>query len=84
MKICGACVRELPDDSFSERQLGLRQSSRRCEECVAAGNQLVLMRKGRTRSEGDDCPICQLLLPLDPKQSMFHECCMKLVCKGCV
>ena len=84
MKICGACERELPDDSYSEEQRGLRQSIRRCEECVAAGNQLVLMRKGRTRSQKDDCPICQLPLPLDPGQSMLHKCCMKEVCDGCV
>ncbi|EJK77426.1 hypothetical protein THAOC_00745 [Thalassiosira oceanica] len=84
MKICGACVRELPDESYSEEQRGLRQSIRRCEECVAAGNQLVLMKKGRTRPEGDDCPICQLPLPLDFNQSVFQECCMKRVCNGCV
>ena len=47
------------------------------------GNQLVLMKKGRTRSEGDDCPICQLPLPLDSKQSIFRVCCMKRVCNGC-
>ncbi|EJK43665.1 hypothetical protein THAOC_37869, partial [Thalassiosira oceanica] len=84
MKICGACERELPEVSFSEEQRGQRRSSRRCEECVAAGNQLVLMKKGRTRSEGDDCPICQLPLPLDKKQSSFRVCCMKEVCNGCV
>ncbi|EJK47874.1 hypothetical protein THAOC_33376 [Thalassiosira oceanica] len=84
MKICGACVRELPDGSYSEEQRGLRQSIRRCEECVAAGNQLVLMKKGRTRSEADDCPICQLPLPLDMEQSAFQECCMKRVCNGCI
>ena len=53
--VCGACERELPDSSYSVEQRGLRESSRRCEECVAAGTQLVLMKKGRTRSEGDDC-----------------------------
>ncbi|EJK71002.1 hypothetical protein THAOC_07596 [Thalassiosira oceanica] len=84
MKICGACVRELPDGSYSEEQRGLRQSIRRCEECVAAGNQLVLMKKGRTRSEADDCPICQLPLPLDMKHLSFHACCLKRVCDGCV
>ncbi|EJK54894.1 hypothetical protein THAOC_25440 [Thalassiosira oceanica] len=84
MKICGACVRELPDGSYGEEQRGLRQSIRRCEECVAAGNQLVLMKKGRTRSEADDCPICQLPLPLDPTQFMFNTCCMKRVCNGCI
>ncbi|EJK74650.1 hypothetical protein THAOC_03660 [Thalassiosira oceanica] len=83
MKICGACVRELPVESYSVEQRGLRQSIRRCEECVAAGNQLVLMTKGRKRSEKDDCPICQLPLPLDPGQSSFRECCMKRVCNGC-
>ena len=83
MKICGACERELPDGSYSEKQRVRRQSSRRCEECVAAGNQLVLMKKGRTRSVEDDCPICQLPLSLDPKQSMFNPCCTKKVCNGC-
>ncbi|EJK71872.1 hypothetical protein THAOC_06647, partial [Thalassiosira oceanica] len=83
MKICGACVRELPDGSYRDEQRARRQSIRRCEECVASGNQLVLMKKGRTRSEEDDCPICQLPLPLDQKQSSFRECCMKRVCKGC-
>ena len=63
--VCGACERELPDDSYSGEQRVLRQSIRRCEECVAAGNELVLMKKGRTRSEDDDCPICSLPLPLD-------------------
>ena len=84
MKICGSCEqRELPEGAFSEEQRGRRQSIRRCEECVAAGNQLVLMKKGRTRSEEDDCPICQLPLPLDPQQTAFKVCCMTLVCEGC-
>ena len=83
MKICGACERELHDDSYSEEQRELRQSIRRCEECAATGNQLVLMKKGRTRSEEDDCPICQQPLPLDTKQSSFRVCCMKQVCNGC-
>ena len=51
---------------------------------MAAGNELVLMKKGRTKSEKDDCPICQLPLPPDAdKQSYFQVCCMKQVCNGC-
>ena len=84
MLICGACERGLPGGAYSEEQRGRRQSSKRCEECVAAGNQLVLMKKGRTRSEEDDCPLCQLPMPLDLQQTAFNVCCMKLVCKGCV
>ena len=83
MLICGACERGLPDGSYSEGQRGKRQGIRRCEECVATGNQLVLMRKGRARSEEDDCPLCQLPMPLDAKQTTFKVCCMTLVCKGC-
>ena len=83
MMICGACERELPDGSYIEEQWWRRQSSRRCEVCVATGNQLVLMTKGGMRSEWDECPICSLLLPLDPTQLMFKACCMKLVCNGC-
>ena len=51
---------------------------------MAAGNQLVLMRQGRARSDEDDCPICQLPLPLDWGQTTFEVCCMKLVCNGCI
>ena len=82
--ICGACERDLPEGSYSAEQRRLRQSIRRCEECVAAGNELVLMKKGRTRSEEDECPICNLPLPLEGKQSSFQACCMKLVCNGCI
>ncbi|EJK55669.1 hypothetical protein THAOC_24573, partial [Thalassiosira oceanica] len=90
MLICGACERELPEGSYGAGQRARRQSIRRCDECrrcgecVAAGNQLVLMKKGRTRSEEDDCPICQLPLPLDGRQSKFKVCCMTRVCDGCI
>ena len=84
MKVCGACERELPDDSYSEEQRVRRQSIRRCEDCVVAGNQLVLVKKGRTKSEDDDCPICQLPLPLDFKESILKVCCFKKVCNGCL
>ena len=51
---------------------------------MAAGNQLVLMKKGRSKTEEDECPICSLFLPLDPNHSIFQSCCSKLVCNGCV
>ena len=50
---------------------------------MAGGNQLVLMKKGRERPEEEECPICNLLLPLDVKQSFSKACCIKKVCKGC-
>ena len=85
MKVCGACERELPDASYSgEQQLGLRQSTRRCLECEAARNELVLMKKGRTRAEEDTCPLCELPLPVEPHECMLRPCCMKKICNGCI
>ena len=86
MKICGACERELPENSYSEEQRGRRQSIRRCNECVVAGSQLVLMKKGRTRSEEDDCPICSLPLPVDRFQTIpavLHEVGVQWLRLGC-
>ena len=84
MKGCGACERELPDDSYSEEQRRLRQSIRRCNECVAANNELVLMKRGRTRAEEDTCALCQLPLPVAAKECMLKPCCMKIICNGCI
>ena len=69
----GACKLTLPEGAYTEPR-GRRQGIRRCEECVAAGNQLVLMKKGRTRTEEDECPICNLPLPLNWEQSVVKVC----------
>ena len=83
MKICGACERDLPRESFSGKQWRIRKSLRRCAECVAAGNELVLFTKGRERSEDDECPICSRLLPLEDDETLLRTCCMKIICMGC-
>ena len=84
MKICGACMQELSDDEFSAEQQLRRQSTRRCMKCVAAGNELVLMKRGRVRAKEDECPICNLPLPIADNVSMLTSCCMKRVCNGCI
>ena len=83
MKICGACERDLPREAFSGKQWRLRKSLRRCAECVAVGNELVLFTKGRERSEDDECPICSRLLPLQGDETALRTCCLKVVCIGC-
>ena len=60
-----------------------QEELRRCNGCVAAGNELALLTKGRERSAGDECPICSRLLPLSDSESTLHTCCMKTVCDGC-
>ena len=88
MEICGACEEELPRESFSGKQWRLRKSLRRCGECVAAGNELVLFTQGRERPADDECPICSRLFPIASWDSYYDEtllyrCCMKIVCCGC-
>ncbi|EJK65065.1 hypothetical protein THAOC_14131 [Thalassiosira oceanica] len=82
--ICGARQRSLPNDASCEAQRGPGQSSRRCGECVTAGNPLEVMTKGRTRPVSDDCPICQLPLPLDDRHSSWQPCCLAILCDGCI
>jgi len=81
---CGACERLLPDDAFDEEQRRRRQSIRRCQDCIAAGNELVLMKRGTARDEEDFCSVCQLPLPIAMEESMLQPCCMKRVCNGCI
>jgi len=47
---------------------------RRCKDCLAGGTELVLMKTGRTRSEEDECPICNLPLPFDDGEVMLKIC----------
>ena len=84
MKLCGACEKELPKESFSGKQWKLRKSLRRCKGCVAAGKELVLFTQGRERSEDDECSFCSLLLPLDHDEFGISSCCMKKACRGCI
>ena len=83
MKLCGACDCQLPDDAFSAEQQGLRQTVRRCTVCVATGNQLMLMKRGRTRDD-DICSVCQSYLPIEEREYMMQPCCMQRVCNGCI
>ena len=84
MKICGACEKELPRDSFSGKQWKLKKSVRRCKGCVTTGKELVLFTKGRERSADDECPICSRLLPIDDHRWGISTCCMKIACSGCI
>lgn len=32
----------------------------------------------------EDCPICKVRLPTKETGKMYHSCCGKVVCKGCI
>ena len=65
MKVCGACCKELPKESFSNKQYKLKQHQRRCKECIDANAELQLEappKKKEERSEDEtnkpECWIC--------------------------
>ena len=44
-----------------------------------------LLNEGHERTEKDRCPICFLFIGLPmAKHAQIRECCMKLVCNGCI
>ena len=58
-------------------------AGRRVDEILMSGR--LLMASGHERQEGDTCAICfdYIEFPMN-KHSKHNECCMKLVCNGCI
>ena len=54
-----------------------------CKKRAAELRDEILFRQTESSHLGD-CPICLLPLPLDGDKSIYHTCCSKVVCKGCV
>ena len=42
MKICAACSQSLPKEKFSKKQWQLKQSQRRCKDCIADNREVNL------------------------------------------
>ena len=53
-----------------------------CKKRAAELRDEILFKQPESSHHGD-CPICLLPLPLDQEKCSFHDCCSKLVCKGC-
>ena len=54
-----------------------------CKKRAAELRDEVLFRQPESNYLGD-CPICLLPLPIIPGKSVYHACCCKSVCKGCI
>ena len=54
-----------------------------CKKRAAELRDEILFRQPESSHLGD-CPICLLPFPFDEDQSVYHTCCSKLVCRGCV
>ena len=56
------------------------------EEC---NNRKALLHDRKLFTQPDEthhgeCPLCFLLLPIDPRKSTFHTCCSQTICLGCL
>ena len=61
-----------------------KQHKKACKQRAAELEEEKLYNQGHERPEGDFCPICTLLIPLQMEEhSGFMACCMKRVCNGC-
>ncbi|EJK74466.1 hypothetical protein THAOC_03855, partial [Thalassiosira oceanica] len=62
-----------------------KQHKKACKQRVAELKDEQLYSQGLVRPERDFCPICSLPIPIPTgEHSVFHVCCMKRSCNGCV
>ena len=54
-----------------------------CKKRAAELRDEILFRQPESSHHGD-CPICSLPIPLGQDGSVYHGCCSKQVCTGCV
>ena len=73
MKFCGACCKELPKESFSNKQYKLKQHQRRCKECIDANAELQLeappKKKDETSEDETNKPECWICLDDGPDEN---------------
>ena len=72
--LCISCADEELDDVFEQARKMLQMSGIGSEK-VSADDPLFQDPPPR-----EDCPICMLPMPIDPRQYHFKICCGQLIC----
>eukprot|EP00978_Attheya_sp_CCMP212_P005538 scaffold12431_cov57-Attheya_sp.AAC.13 len=52
-KLCGACLQELPNESFSKKQWQQKQR-RRCKDCADSGKEIDVVKLNAILNDGDE------------------------------
>jgi len=79
LKTCTAC--KLVKYCNRDCQIAHRsQHKKACKKRAAELYDEKLFRE----VEREECPICLLTLPIDRSQTVFHSCCGKNICRGCI
>jgi hypothetical protein len=96
LKICDGCDlvkycsnkcqenhREQHEDDCKKRKVELEQHERECNQKMTELHDKELFEQPDESYLGE-CPICFLPLSIEPLKSIFHSCCCKFACDGCV
>jgi len=79
LKTCTAC--KLVKYCNRDCQIAHRsQHKKACKKRIAELHEEQLFKD----VEPEECPICMLPLPVDRSQTVFHSCCGKNICRGCI
>ena len=80
LKACTAC--KLVKYCNRECQIAHRPLHKKaCKKRAAEIHDEALFKEHPPR---EDCPICYLPLPFDPRGGTFKSCCGKIICDGCI
>ena len=79
MNICNKC-KMVHYCNLACKKKHKSKHKKKCEKHAAKLHDEALLQEPPPREE---CPICFLLLPLDPGDSKLQSCCGKIVCDGC-
>ena len=83
LKSCTAC-RLVKCCGVDCQKIHRKQHKKACKQRAEELKDERLYGQGHERPAGDFCPLCFLAIPFCVEDhSVFHTCCMKLVCNGC-
>ena len=94
--VCANCSKAESDDIKLKRCTAckiVRYCSRDCQVAHRPRHKKVCKKRlvelfeedlFKEHPERPECPICMLPLPFDESHRVFHSCCGKLLCSGCV
>jgi len=79
LKFCGAC-KLVKYCSATCQKAHRPMHKKECKKRAAELRDEKLFKE----VEPEECPICMLTMPLEDKASLFHACCGKSICSGCI
>jgi len=93
IKICAACDKEGDDLKACTACHMVKYCNRNCQiahrpqhkkACKKQAAELYDEKLFAEPPPNEECPICFLPMPVNTDDSVFHPCCGKIICTGCI